>query len=763
VDFLNNLYLPGALTLWCSLLFALFALWGYAQLLRGDESARPFARRAYLFFALSILVVAGVMIISLIRRDFRIEYVYQYSGMDLPTHYQFAAFWAGQKGSFLIWLVWAALLGLPLAWAAGKRDEAPVMAIYTLTALGLLFILVRENPFLMLSQAPADGKGLNPLLQDDWMVIHPPIMFIGYAMSAIPFSFAVAAMWRRDYSRWAARAFPWALIGFLILGTAILMGGFWAYKTLGWGGYWGWDPVENASLIPWLFGVVLIHGLHMERTRKRYRRANLVLACLVYMSVLYGTFLTRSGVLADFSVHSFVDLGISGWLIGLMAVFGLIALYLLATRLGGVPTEPNEDPLLSRGTFLVLSTITVLTAAILVTVGTSAPLLTRLAVNLGWAKNLGQVGPSFYNTVNFPIAVLVAFLLGVVPYLTWRSNPVGEVLRKMVPAAVVAVAATVVAAVVAVRDPFYLGFVFLATLALASNLYKTLLLARSGGLRVAGGYLAHVGVGVILLGILASSAYDQSTKVTLVQGVPQQVDDLTLTFNRFLPRGALPDKCSKECMEVEVARADGSRDLLYPKLFINDRTRQLMANPDIRWSPLQDLYLSPIEYDPGEAAGAGKSVELAKGESARVGDATVRFVDFDLDVEGDAHAQIARGGRVSVGAAVEVLRDGRTDRVTPIYRVLPDRQQFETPPAAIPGGGTIVLAGIVPAQGAVRLELSGLGGAHAGVPAKLSIDVTRKPLINLVWGGLFVVLAGGILATLNRLREVRRRQEIAAG
>src|SRR5215213_138739 len=291
------------------------------------------------------------------------------------------------------------------------------MGIYTLNLLGILFILVRENPFVMLKETPLDGQGLNPLLQDDWMVIHPPIMFIGYALSAIPFAFAMASLWRRQYDGWAARAFPWALGGFLVLGCAILMGGYWAYKTLGWGGFWGWDPVENASLIPWLFGTVLIHGLHMERTKGRYRRANYVLAALVYLSVLYGTFLTRSGVLADFSVHGFVDLKISGWLIALMGTFFALAAWLLATRLRQVPTKPNEDPLLSRGTFMVLSTITVLVCAVGITFGTSAPLLTRW-----FLENPAQVGPTWYNKVNLPIALLIALLLSVVPYLTWRGD-----------------------------------------------------------------------------------------------------------------------------------------------------------------------------------------------------------------------------------------------------------------------------------------------------------------------------------------------------
>jgi hypothetical protein len=371
LDYLMHLYLPGALALWCALAFALSCLWGYSMVLRGDATGLVFARRAYVFFASSVGLAALLLVLLLTQRDFRIDYVFHYSGLDLPMHYQFAAFWAGQQGSFMIWLVWGSLLGLLLQRTAGKSEPA-VMGVYLLTLLGLVFILVRQSPFAMRLDAPLDGQGLNPLLQDDWMVIHPPIMFVGFALSAIPFSFAMASLWTRRFDGWAARAFPWALGGFLVLGTAILMGGYWAYKTLGWGGYWGWDPVENASFIPFLFGTVLIHGLHMERTRGRYRRANYVLATLMFMSVLYGTFLTRSGVLADFSVHSFVDLGLSGWLVGILGTFMLLGGFLLATRLRQVPTRPNEDPVLSRGTFMVLATITLLVAALVILAGTSA-------------------------------------------------------------------------------------------------------------------------------------------------------------------------------------------------------------------------------------------------------------------------------------------------------------------------------------------------------------------------------------------------------
>lgn len=745
---ISQLYLPGAVPIWGALVFALAAVWGYSLVLRGDESARIFARRAYAFYTFAVCLAALVLVIELVRRDFRVEYVFQYSGLDLPIHYQFAAFWAGQKGSFLIWLVWGSLLGLGVMRTAGKA-EAPVMGIYTLTVMGLLFILVRENPFVMLGNTPADGEGLNPLLQDDWMVIHPPIMFVGYALAAVPFSFAMAALWKRDFKSWAARAFPWVLAGFLVLGTAILMGGYWAYKTLGWGGYWGWDPVENASLIPWILSVVLLHGLHLERTKGRYRRANYIVATLMYLAVLYGTFLTRSGVLADFSVHSFVDLGISGWLIALMATFSAIPLLLITTRWRQIPVVRNEDPLLSKGAFMVLSTITLGIAALVITAGTSAPLLTN------FMENPGQVGPDFYNRVNQPIAILVALLLALVPFLTWRGTPLGKLARKLVVPAVLGLVVTAVAVALVVRDPFHGLFIFLAVAALVANLQKTFERAKTSGLGSAGGWLSHVGVGVMLLGFLASSAYDQSTKVTLDQGEPTMVGDLELTFTRFIPRQGR----EKERMEVKVVREDGKEFFTYPKLFVNDRTRQVMANPDIRTSPFRDLYVSPIEFDPGVPEGSPHTVQLAAGESLEVAGRTLRFVGFNLLSQAEPMVALQRGEQVAVGAALEVIQDGQVGRALPTYAFAASGA-VTTQPTPLPGGGAVTVSGINANEGKVELRIFGLGGVEVE-PARLSLDVTKKPLIQLVWFGLYVVLAGGLLSMTRRLKQARQFDEVA--
>ncbi len=754
MESLVRLYLPGALTLWCAMAFALAALWGYSMVLRsapGSTQAddyRVFARRAFRFFSFSIVLCAAVMMMLLARRDFRIEYVQQYSGLDLPWYFQMAAFWAGQKGSFLIWLLWGALIGLPLIGALkhSRDDEAPVMGIYALTMLGLVFILVRENPFLMLNNTPTDGSGLNPLLQDNWMVIHPPIMFVGFALAGVPFAFAMAALWRRDFDRWATRAFPWALAGFLVLGTAILMGGYWAYKTLGWGGYWGWDPVENASLVPWLFFTALVHGLHMERTRGRFRRVNILLATATYLSVLYGTFLTRSGILADFSVHSFVDLGISGWLIGLMGFFVLLAAALIGLRLKEVPTARNEDPFLSRGAFMMIGLIAIVTCALVVLLGTSAPLLTK------FQATPGQVGPSFYNRVNLPIAMLVSFLLGLVPYLTWRGVEARALARKLVAAGIFALAAAVVAVVAGVHAPLHVLFVFLASLALAANLQKTVEKFRAGGLAGSGGYLTHVGVGIILIGILASAGYDHGTKVTLERGKPTQVEDLTLTFIQSIPKIGH----ERERMEVAVRTADGSTYFAYPKIFLNERTQQLMVNPSIKSSALRDLYISPLEYDPGQSGGEGAMVQLQKGQSTQAGNVEVKFEGFDLQADGNAMAQMQAGGQVTIGAVLAVNRAGSPPvKIRPLYKFR-SSGEVETPPMDLPGGGAVALRGINASAGAVQLELQGVGTASTpSVPAKLSLDITRKPLIQLVWFGLYVVLAGGLLALVQRVRQVR--------
>ena len=346
---------------------------GAAEATAASEALLPFeenpnpslllARRLYYAFTFSVILASVLLMSRLLTHDFRLSYVSSYSGRDLPFYYLFSTFWAGQEGSFLLWLFWGSIIGLFVLRSA-KEQESPVMIVYVASFIGIVAILVKQSPFRFLGQIPPDGQGLNPLLQDPWMVIHPPVMFSGFASLSVPFAFAIAALWSKRWDGWVVRAMPWALFTFVTLGTAILMGGYWAYKTLGWGGYWAWDPVENTSLVPWLATVALVHGMFLQKAREKHRKINIILAILAFCCILYGTFLTRSGVLADFSVHSFIDLGITGWLVGIIMVFLVGGLALLAFRWKEIPVvsdldaatgKEKEEPFLSRSVLFILS------------------------------------------------------------------------------------------------------------------------------------------------------------------------------------------------------------------------------------------------------------------------------------------------------------------------------------------------------------------------------------------------------------------------
>ncbi|MEO7919156.1 MAG: cytochrome c biogenesis protein CcsA, partial [Thermoanaerobaculia bacterium] len=387
------------------------------------DQAIGFARRLYIAFMGSVLLASALLLRTLLSHDFRLSYVASYSGRDLPFHFLLSTFWAGQEGSFLLWLLWGSLIGL-FVYRSAREQEPTVMIVYVLSFLGIVAILIKQSPFRFLAQMPADGQGLNPLLQDYWMVIHPPVMFSGFASLSVPFAFAVAALWAKRWDGWVVRALPWALFTFITLGTAILMGGYWAYKTLGWGGYWAWDPVENTSLVPWLATVALVHGMVLQKTREKHRKINIILAILAFCCILYGTFLTRSGVLADFSVHSFVDLGITGWLVFIILFFLFGGLGLLAWRWKEIPAEvtldpatgkEKDEPFLSRSVLFILSVTLFCASGVVILLGTSAPILTRLT------GKASQVATSFYSVTHAPIAALIGLLLALVPFLSWRG------------------------------------------------------------------------------------------------------------------------------------------------------------------------------------------------------------------------------------------------------------------------------------------------------------------------------------------------------
>ena len=742
---------PGVAAIWGALLSGLACAGTYFAVDRGRRDLLPLARAMYAAFATCVVMASTILMTLLLQHRFDVSYVNSYSSTDLPFHFLFSTFWAGQEGSFLLWCFWGAIIGF-FVWRSAKEQEAPVMIVYLATFLGIIAILCKQSPFKLLPPpVPADGVGLNPLLQDPWMVIHPPVMFIGFASLSVPFSFAIAALWKKRWDGWIARTLPWALLTFLTLGTAILMGGYWAYKTLGWGGYWGWDPVENTSLVPWLFTAALVHGMFLQKARKRHRKINLILACTAFATILYGTFLTRSGILADFSVHSFIDLGITGWLVAILGFFVGLSILMLVFRWRAIPAaEEEEAPLLSRSVLMILGIAAFCALGLVILLGTSAPLLTRVS------GTPSQVQTSFYGATTTPAGFLLLLLAGLVAFVSWRGVSLKEVLTSARRSLVVAAVAVAVALGFGARDVASLVMLLTAVFCADMNLQAVLRKARNGKLGGAGGYLAHVGVGIMLAGVVVSGNYAKIQRVNLKVNTPTRVGDASLTFLRLVPGTAE----RKQAMEVRVETARGKTFYAYPKMYENSKTGQLMANPSIRNGAFSDLYIAPQEYDPGRSEVVGRDVRLTKGTTTNIDGTGFTFREFNAD-----RAAMMRGEKkVLILTDLTITpSDGSQHEATVKSTFYLDGRQTEADEVEIPGvpGGKMRVLAVSPNDGAVVLRLTGVSKNpadefQAATVESLSVEVTRKPLIALVWAGFYVMMAGGILAFVKRSGEARR-------
>jgi cytochrome c-type biogenesis protein CcmF len=391
-----------------------------------------------------------------------------------------------------------------------------------------------------------------------------------------------------------------------------------------------------------------------------------------------------------------VDLGITGWLVGNLAGALLIGFGTLAWRWREIPTQAGDEPFLSRTVFFVLAIAALLGTAAMVLLGTSAPLITRLATKPS------QVGPAFYNRVTLPIGILLAGLLGIVPYLHWKGTS-KDFAKRLGTAGALAALVTVVGVAVGARGVLYVAFLLVALIAFFSNALKTVDEARAKRFRVAGGYLAHVGLGLMLVGIVTSSAYDRSQKVVLTLNESKQVMGYTLTFKGV----DKPTPMAREAMLVEVREGGGRTYIARPLMFRNEKSNQLVANPDVRVRLTHDVYVSPIEFDPGRSPEAGQTLDLGKGETGKAGPFAVTFDGFDMS-GGHNEAQ-----RISIGARLTVRSGSDSQQVTPF--ISSSGAGFVSEPVPLAGlkGAAISISGVNAAAGRVRLQVNGVGGGVA--------------------------------------------------
>ena len=577
MEYIGEHLLPGKigqLFVVLSFIFSLLALFSYTFSTLGYEERKvSYKRLGRLSFGLHALAVLGIIVTLfyiIYSHYFEYHYAWSHSSKALPTHYIISCFWEGQEGSFLLWTFWHALLGLVL-FKAGKW-EAPVLSVISLAQVMLssmllgyyiLGVKIGSSPFLLLREVMAgapvfadanylskyilDGNGLNPLLQNYWMVIHPPVTFLGFASTIVPFAFAISAMWRREYRDWIRPALPWALFGVVVLGTGIIMGGMWAYEALSFGGYWAWDPVENASLVPWLTLIAGVHVMVVNRYTGKALTSSYVFIIATFLLVLYATFLTRSGILGESSVHAFTDLGLSGQLLLFLFLFvGLsvgmsfdnrkhrlffsgvvVAFYGMNIALGRFLTYPNlvlilvsiglifynlnkksntdsasEDNLLSREFWLYIGSLVLCISAIHISFVTSFPVFNKM-FGLNLAPPADAVAS--YNRVQLPIAIIIILLTVVGMGLRYRtSNLKAFVNRLLIPLGIAALFSAILAYVSDYREPLYLLLLFAALFGFFGNL--SILIRNKQGLIKSGGSIAHIGFAMMLVGILYSSA-----------------------------------------------------------------------------------------------------------------------------------------------------------------------------------------------------------------------------------------------------------------
>lgn len=743
----------------------------YLSFRNQNKKFLTYARAGYHTSVVGLMIASAILMYLILTHQFQYTYVWSYSSMALPTGLLASSFWAGQEGSFLLWALFAGLVGVFLmSYSTKKGYEGELMFVYSLIVGVLLLMLIVKDPFMRVWQSfpgqveagfiPADGRGMNPLLQNYWMVIHPPILFTGFAAMGATYAFAVAALLKKDYTHWVRPATPWFAFGVLSLGLGIMLGGYWAYETLGWGGYWAWDPVENSSLVPWLIGLAALHTMLAQRRSGAFVRTNIVLGILTFVLVLYSTFLTRSGVLGATSVHSFVEPGWMAYilLLSFIIFFGGFGLLLLFIRMREMPSVPIEYNYISREFALFLGAASLIFIALFTIVGTSSPIITNLIKG-----QVSAVDISFYEQTTTPFGIAVAFLAGFAQILWWKSSKTRTILKNMLPALIVAAAATGVMIAFGLSTIMMILLTFAAWFVLIVNIQIAYKIGR-GNPSFVGGAVAHIGIGLLFLGFITTAMYDRQQTIQLVQGESVEALGYKLTYTGYTPAGH-----ERWAFNVTAER-NGRTMNLAPVMYQSDFNNSLIRNPDIVNRLTFDFYLAPLGLDTKEVEGvAGSTHTLNRGKAMTFEDYSITFVGFDMD--SDRHI-MGSSNEMVIGVMLDVTYDGETERVVPEVVNRAGEMDFR-PGTTADAKLQFNVQSIRPDQdnpdrSSVSIEII-KGGAKlaSSGPARtqdvLIVEASIQPFINLVWLGTIVAIIGLIITIVRRAREARSKELEAWG
>ena len=545
--------LIGELSLWVALLMA---AWSTTVSYAGGASRRSDlidsgVRGLYATFAMIVLASLGLWT-ALMTRDFSLEYVAGHISAAMPSIYVFTSFWSGQAGSLLFWALILSMYGtIAIATSRARNQELIPWATGTLSAILLFFIATtcfKANPFDRLPFTPLDGRGMNPQLQNPGMALHPPNLYLGYVATAIPFAFAIAALFAKKLdAEWLGVVRRWALLSWFFLTIGIVLGMWWAYVELGWGGYWAWDPVENSSFLPWLTTTAFLHSIMIQEKRGMLRKWNVVLVIVSFLLAIFGTFITRSGIIE--SVHSFAQSPVGPWFATFFFLCTGISIYLVGIRLRDLEAKAELESMVSREAAFLYNNLVLCGIAFAVLWGTVFPILSE------WAgKPKITVGPPFFNTVNIPLGLLLLALTGIGPLIAWRKASVSNLRRQFAGPTATGVVVGVVLIALGMRDVYALvayalcGFV---TGTIVQEFYKGIRARQSihgesvftGFVRLVarnrrryGGYIVHAGI-VMLFAAFAGLAFRTEHDVTLKTGEAFEARDPYGHQWRFVSQG----------------------------------------------------------------------------------------------------------------------------------------------------------------------------------------------------------------------------------
>lgn len=596
----------GSAALLLALIIALYAsVAAFFGGRRRNENVIASAKSAtFVVFGLLILAVA-ILEYFLLTGAFQVDYVAQYTSSTQLLLYNMSALWGGQEGSLLFW-VWVLVMFAVIVLIQNRKQHHElipyVLSVMMFTASFFLVLLTMvTSPFQLLDHIPADGNGLNPLLQNIGMFFHPVTQYLGYVGFTVPFAFAMAALLTgRLNDVWIRTTRRWTLFAWLMLSLGILFGGQWAYVELGWGGYWGWDPVENASLMPWLTATAFLHSVMIQEKRGMLKVWNLVLVTMTFLFSILGTFITRSGIIQ--SVHAFGVSAMGPYFLAFIGVALLAFLYLVLSRVDALQEENELDSLISRESSFLLNNLILVGAAFATLWGTIFPMISEAVTG----KKI-TVGPPFYNQVNGPIFLVLIILIGICPLISWRRASKENLIHNFASPLAVGIVTALVLFGFGVRDASGLAafsisaFVF-ATIAMEfyrgmrarmrqyrENPLVALFNLIERNRRRYGGYIVHIGIVLIVIGIAGSTFYKMETQTALAKGESITLKDYVLRFDglKEMPRGNFDAMIA----QITITQGGQPAGMLFPEKDFYPGQDQPSTEVAVRSTLPEDLYL----------------------------------------------------------------------------------------------------------------------------------------------------------------------------